>query len=132
MRAKWTWMPFLCVAWSAAPCLAQVPGTRPTFSPYINLSRRDVNPAINYYGLVRPQLRYNESIQQLQQATQSLQQQQDVTGAIASERPPTGHATGFLNHNRYFLNRGGATPSSGRGAAPAAPVTLNNPPRRSR
>jgi hypothetical protein len=89
---------------------AQPPGVRPyarpAFSPYLNLNRFGSNPAINYYGLVRPQLRYNADIQRLQDSTVELQQREPVV--VGSELLPTGHATGFLNHQRYFLNKGGA------------------------
>src|SRR5688500_1448403 len=41
-------------------CAQPAPGVgappRPVVSPYLNLARRDVNPAVNYYGIVRPQL----------------------------------------------------------------------------
>jgi hypothetical protein len=88
------------------------PYTRPAFSPYLNLNRFGTNPAINYYGLVRPQLRYNADIQQLQQNTFELQQREPVV--VGSELPATGHSTGFLNHQRYFLNKGGAAPGAAR------------------
>jgi hypothetical protein len=99
-------------------CLAnfshgQVPGSgvrptnRPTFSPYLNLNRPGAIPAINYYGLVRPQVTYNSAIQQLQQSTLDLQQQQREPTVISSELPATGHVTDFLTHRRYFLNRSG-------------------------
>jgi hypothetical protein len=95
---------------------AQPPGVRPyarpAFSPYLNLNRFGSNPAINYYGLVRPQLRYNADIQQLQQNTFELQQREPVV--VGSELPATGHATGFLNHQRYFLNKGGTAPGGTR------------------
>ena len=70
---------------------------------------------MNYYGLVRPQFTVNNSLYQLQQQTGALQQQQQATAA--TELLATGHATGFLNHSKYFLNRGGAAPLSGQAAA---------------
>ena len=107
------------VLWSTGLASAQAPGVRPyarpAFSPYLNLNRFGANPAINYYGLVRPQLKYNADIQQLQQNTFELQQREPVV--IGSEMPATGHATGFLNHQRYFLNKGGATPGGAPGGA---------------
>src|SRR5438105_2383706 len=57
---------------------AYTPGNRPAYSPYLNLLRRD-NPlgaAGNYYGLVRPEINFRNSIGQLetQQTTTSTQQ----------------------------------------------------------
>ena len=132
---KWHALAGLLMLWTTQEVRAQPrpgvnPSARPAFSPYLNLNRRDTNAAFNYYGIVRPQLHYNSSILQLQQSTQVLQQQQQE-GASPSELPATGHVSGFLSHNKYFLNRGGATPASSRPAA-AAPTarTAAQPPRR--
>jgi hypothetical protein len=111
---------------SAQPPGAGVrPAARPTFSPYLNLNRAGTSAAINYYGLVRPQVTYNSAIQQLQQTTQDLQQREPVV--VGMELPPTGHATGFLSHSKYFLNRGGATPLSFRSAAAPSLQSLPRP-----
>ena len=32
------------------------PFSRPAVSPYLNLTRAGANPAVNYFGLVKPQL----------------------------------------------------------------------------
>jgi hypothetical protein len=117
----------LLLATGAASAIAQAPNTRPPFSPYLNLNRRGTSPAINYYGLVRPQLTYNASIAQLQQSTQALQERQALVEP--SELPPTGHVTGYLNHGRYFLNRGAATSLGSRAAAAPAAAPA---PRRTR
>src|ERR1700678_234592 len=39
----------------------------PAFSPYLNLNRGGTSAAINYYGLVRPQIDFQNSINNLQQ-----------------------------------------------------------------
>ena len=50
------------------------PVTQPAVSPYINLLRRD-NPAyLNYYGLVRPEVEFRNSINLLQQQVTTNQQ----------------------------------------------------------
>src|SRR5262245_24622450 len=41
------------------------PGYRPPVSPYLNLTRPG-NQAINYYGLVRPQVEGAQALQQLE------------------------------------------------------------------
>ena len=44
----------------------------PGYSPYLNLARQG-NPGVNYYGLVRPQVEFRNSVQQLQRTTTTLQ-----------------------------------------------------------
>ncbi len=81
---------------------------RPAVSPYLNLLRRGQDPALNYYNLVRPQVEFGNSIQQLQQ--QATQNQQNITGLQQQQQggiAPTGHPIQFLNHRQYFLNYGG-------------------------
>ena len=39
------------------------PYAQPVFSPYLNLLRRGTNPAVNYYGLVRPEIDFRNSLQ---------------------------------------------------------------------
>jgi hypothetical protein len=84
--------------------------TRPTVSPYLNLLRGG-NTAVNYYDLVRPQLYFNNSIQQLRQDV-TLNQQGIADVASAQALPVTGHPSTFLNYSGYFM-------STGRGSAGA-------------
>jgi hypothetical protein len=115
----------------SATASAQFPSTRPAgplsggigsspstpgFSPYLNLSRGGSSAAANYYGIVRPQLSMQSSIQALQQ--------QEAAG-FAQEDPLTsgmvvGTRVRFLNTSGYFLNLNGGTrsPTSG-GVGPA-------------
>ncbi len=91
------------------------PSRRPAVSPYINLLRQGSDPAVNYYGIVRPDITFRSSINQLQQQEAVLTQgQQDLTTAVL---PATGHATGFLTQSKYFQTKGA------RGTAPATPPT---------
>jgi hypothetical protein len=115
-----------------------VPGgpPRPALSPYLNLLRPSTLPAINYYGLVRPQ-------QQVQASLQSLQAQTTAIGAAAAtaadgEQPVvTGVPFGFGNAGFYFQNQfrtgavGGA-PGFGTnlGRSQAAPTGPARPPSR--
>jgi hypothetical protein len=92
------------------------PAARPKFSPYLNLTRTDVDPALNYYGLVRPQVNFFNSIQQLDQQQSTLSDRQQELMA-PSTLPPTGHTAGFLNHTKYFMSRGGAGLSGGSSIA---------------
>jgi hypothetical protein len=98
---------------------------RPPVSPYLNLGRGG-NPAINYYGVVRPQ-------QQAALAIQSLDMQQDYLqqsligpgGVIGGPTGPaplgglpgaTGGTTGyFFNYSHYYpLMRNAAVGGVGR------------------
>ena len=67
---------FCC--WSAN-VMAQFGGPQqmgpPAISPYVNMLRSDASPALNYYGLVRPQQQFAQQNQQLGQGLQSLQMQ---------------------------------------------------------
>ena len=93
------------VAAESASAQPPAPGApRPAFSPFLNLTRQGVSPGIAYYGLVRPELQYNQSIQNLQGAV-GLNQQAigDIQGGGLAT---TGHPTQFLNYGGYFLNNG--------------------------
>lgn len=82
------------------------PVTQPTFSPYLNLLRRD-NPAyLNYYGLVRPQQEFRQSIVNLRQDVYNVSQSQQQS-TDQSSLPGTGHRTVFLNTMGYFMNSSG-------------------------
>ncbi|MCI0700963.1 MAG: hypothetical protein L0241_07765 [Planctomycetia bacterium] len=106
-----------CVASVASEASAQpgpppgVPGpSRPVFSPYLNLVRRDASPAINYYGIVRPQIAAYNAIQSTQQQLSQLRQAEAQVD-IVTGLPVTGQPSYFLNTGGYFLNhRAGGGP----------------------
>lgn len=83
-----------------------VPAGRPTFSPYLNLLRQN-NPAyLNYYGLVRPQLNLQQSIQGLQQGLAANQYQTQQLQSTEATLVGTGHPSFFMNQSRYFMTNG--------------------------
>jgi len=90
-----------------------VPITQPTFSPYLNLLRRDNSAALNYYGLVRPEIEFRNSLLGLQQQVtmnrMALNQEIDPATGL----PATGHTAYFLNLGGYFLNLGGGIAAGG-------------------
>lgn len=106
---------------TSGPAGAQAPAppyARPAVSPYINLSRTNGDPGINYYGIVRPELELGRSVRQLQQG--QLQVNQELAAQQqATTLPPTGHPVGFMTQATYFMTL------QGRGAAtrPATPAT---------
>ena len=85
------------------------PYGQPAISPYLNLTRPG-NPAVNLYGLVRPQQDVNRQLQGLQQQQHALMAQlgagseDDVT---VPNYAITGHATVFFNYSHYFGQAGG-------------------------
>ena len=77
----------------------------PITSPYLNLNRTGTNAAVNYYGIVRPQIQSHQAIQNLQNQVQTTQTQvQNQAGALSNEEmAPTGRMTGgYLNYSHYF------------------------------
>lgn len=107
---------------SASPAAAQVPFppsqvgaySQPGYSPYLNLLRPG-SPAINYYGLVRPQVGFTNSIQGLQYQVNAV-----GTQVADSQQAPvplvTGHTTGFMYFSRYFSGSS-VRPGGGLGLA---------------
>src|SRR5262245_7215325 len=102
------WLAAIAVVASVSNVHAQTTGrplggvTNPPYSPYLNLVRPGVNPAINYYGLVRPQNEFARSMQALQgqlySTQQSIADQQTVVGELT-----TGHAIYFMNYGGNFI-----------------------------
>jgi hypothetical protein len=84
---------------------AQNPYARPAVSPYTNLYRVGQPPLLNYQNLVRPDVDFRSSIQQLQVQNQATQQ--SLTDLQAPSAPlVTGHQAGFQTQNTYFLTMG--------------------------
>jgi hypothetical protein len=79
------------------------PYSQPVFSPYLNLGRNGTNPAIDYYGIVRPQQEFSSSIQQLQSqetanyATLAAGQYATPGGPL-----PTGIRSQYMNFSHYY------------------------------
>lgn len=127
----------LLLSASAGPLLAQGTGGRPAtlgtpmpggigtgasglgpgFSPYLNLNRGGNSAAQNLYGIVRPQM-------SIQSSLQSLQQQVAGTGGTpygddgsAAQGITVGTRVRFLNTGGYFLNMAGGTTTSSGGSS---------------
>ncbi len=89
---------------SAQPQPGVGPVRAPSFSPYLNLVNRGNNPAINYFGIIRPG-------QQLQQQTRLLQQQLNQTNQNLSSGLGginntliTGRGATFGYYSHYYNN----------------------------
>ncbi len=117
-------VPIFLVA-SFAPAQPMPPGgpvQRPTFSPYLSLLSNTGSPALNYFGLVRPQ-------QQMAQQFGQLQAQQQQTAALVNQAigqeaavlneilAPTGNVATFNNTGNYFNRFGGQNAAFGRTSA---------------
>ena len=108
--------------------LAQYPGqvrpsaSSPTYSPYLNLLRPG-NTANNYYGLVRPQIDFQNQVNVLQQQYGTLNR--EINAAPADQPLPpatTGHAAQFMSYSRYYPGL-----ASTRTARPSAAQTTPAP-----
>jgi len=86
------------------------PATNPPVSPYLNLVRPGSSPAINYYGIVRPQVDLQQSLQGLQSQVLGVQQAQDMLRA--GDSGTTGHPAYFLNYGGGFLKTTGRPPAN--------------------
>lgn len=99
------------------------PNPRPTVSPYMNLFRGG-GTALNYYNLVRPQQEFQGSLQVLDQRADLLGHALDDGRAVG----PTGHASQFMTHGRFFFNLGSARSAVARPATlPPAVLTTTRP-----
>lgn len=88
-----------------------------SFSPYLNMARGGTNAAINYYGLVKPQMQAQQQFYNLNQQTQALEQQQQTMmglGGSNNASSTTGHTTYFGNYSHYY-------PTTGSGAMVSQP-----------
>jgi hypothetical protein len=102
------------------------PYARPVFSPYLNLLNPNLNPAINYYGLVRPEIEFRSSLQQLQQQVNTL-----PTTPSAPELagiPVTGHTTQFLNYSHYYPSNLPGQSAGAAGRRPTGPQAVPTQP----
>lgn len=110
-----TMLAALGLAWvgAAGPLWAQYspvnPINRPAVSPYINLTRQGASGAVNYFGLVRPEVQFRGALLQNQQ--EIANSQQSISNLQA---PPlaTGHHAAFMTQWRYFMNTGIGAPNS--------------------
>lgn len=91
------------------------PFSRPTVSPYLNLLQSG-NPAINYYGLVRPQLQFQRALQNLGDNVNTLGN--NVNALDTNQTPQTGHKGSFMTQGMYFMTNGSAASNNGYGARP--------------
>jgi hypothetical protein len=98
----------------------------PAFSPFLNLNRPGTNPAINYYGLVRPQQQTAQQLANLQYQQNALAGTLGAPGAVGPDGalPPstTGHPVRYFDYARYFPQNGLPAGSYGAGAIPGAGV----------
>lgn len=114
----------LALAGACSPSFAQFQGpgpyqrpqtnpyARPVFSPYLNLLRGGANPAVNYFGLVRPEIDFRNNLQSLQQQV-NAQYATTAADENAAAALGTGHLTQFNNLSHYFNYQGGAATGTG-------------------
>jgi hypothetical protein len=81
---------------------------RPTVSPYINLLNNvNQDPAITYYGQIRPQQEFRAADNANAAALRSLDRRltADEKKMPSGKLSASGHATSFLNTRGYFGGR---------------------------
>ena len=75
------------------------------YSPYVNLLQRNVNPAVQYMGIVQPQLQAQSNFQQLQN---QIDLTRTMPGGVAPPRnsgiSDTGSAPARFMQYRQFFN----------------------------
>jgi hypothetical protein len=99
---------------SAAQAQSPIGAPPPPYSPYLNLLRPGANPALNYYGLVRPQQDFARTMQSIQ--GQLLNTQQSIADQASGDLA-TGHPTYFMNYGGYFMNTGPGVTGAARVSA---------------
>lgn len=110
---------------------------RATFSPYLNLTQRNVDPAVSYFGIVRPQIATSNALRALQQQiAPSAAPAAANQPAVDPGLPVTGQPTYFLNTGGYFLNARAGAPAPYTPArttrqmfSPYSPAGTRLPPR---
>jgi hypothetical protein len=126
---------FSAAGWAQSQYARPLPPPRPVVSPYLNLLRSGNSQAFNYLTLVRPELDIRSSVDVLQKDA-NQQKTAAIMQAYEGGEVTTGHAFGFMTHNRYFMTTGtGRTgfstlsqPVANRGAAPRASIPAAAPP----
>jgi hypothetical protein len=126
----------LAVCFAARPVHAQTyvppqigPYGTGQMSPFLNMLRPG-NPAVNYYGLVTPQIQANQQFGLLQQQTQQLTrvQQSLVAPPTNQAQVVTGHTTRFMQYGHYFqttgVGRQGNHPQAGNQQGFTPPATF--------
>lgn len=99
---------------------AQVPSQPSSSFNYLNLTRGG-NPAVNYYGIVKPNVFNQNALANIQQEYNSLTQ--SSTQSDPNSVGSTGHAAGFMNYGHYYprLNAGGGGGSNRTSSSSPAP-----------
>jgi len=76
----------------------------PAVSPYLNMTRGGTNVATDYYGIVRPQLETQQTLQNLQSGLTQVQTDVATVHENTANNPMTesGHNITFFNYSHYF------------------------------
>ena len=89
---------------------------QPAVSPYLNITRGGAPAAVNYFGIVQPQLQFNSAINQLQV------QQQGIAGTVLGDGSTTGHPVQFNNYSHFYPQRGVGIAGLGSRALPTSQI----------
>jgi len=111
------WLALLAIVGTWAACGVQTASAQlgsyqppqvspgPSFSPYLNMIRN--NPAVNYFGIVQPQMSTTGTLQQMQQdirfgQTGNMSQYGMTSQAMNNNQMTTGHPIMFGYTAQYF------------------------------
>lgn len=85
----------------------------PLTSPYLNMLREDVSPAINYHALVKPQLqqeyvnaRGKSNVATMRNELSAEEQARDPRAGSQNVRS-TGHRGRFMDYSNYYFREPG-------------------------
>lgn len=116
MRRQLMTLAALACVMSAGAVYGQVPSAPSSALNWLNLNRGG-NPAINYYGIVRPNNQNLNALNKIQQDYNTLTQ--SSTNTDPNGIRATGHAATFMNYGHYYprLNTGtgGSRPGQNTG-----------------
>lgn len=104
--AVWGWMGLQPASAQLGQYTPPQTNPHPTVSPYLNMNRN--NPAINYYGIVKPQINTAQTLQQLQNqigaGTGSMVGLQDANNPNGNMNNfiITGHPVTFMSLQPYY------------------------------
>lgn len=96
---------------SAQPQPTRGPVRSPSFSPYLNLIGRGNNPAVNYFGIIRPGQQLQQQANQLQQEISQTNQTISTGLGSINDQLTTGRGATFGYYSHYFNN----SPAGGGG-----------------
>lgn len=83
----------------------------PSFGGYLNLINRGGSPALNYYGIIRPQQQLAQQFGQIAQQQRQLNQNQQQLGQELQAAEYGVYGQSVFGYNRFLRSTGGYVPT---------------------